>query len=277
MDTNAHIYPTGFLKMHGAGNDFVILDARGMADPMTPRFAQAIGDRHTGVGYDQLAVVLDGSDGADADIVFYNSDGSTAGACGNATRCVARLLFEEGSAPALALRTERGLLRAVIEEGRISVNMGLPALEWADVPLAQAQDTTVLPIEGGPGAVGMGNPHMVFAVDDAEAVALTKRGPALEHHPLFPARTNVEFCQIIAPDHIRMRVWERGTGVTLACGSGACAAVVALHRQGRMDRCATISADGGQLFVDWREDGVWLSGPTAKVFEGRFDPAFFAL
>lgn len=263
-----------FLKMHGLGNDFVVVDARGGRDPVTPALARALGDRRRGVGFDQLAVIRDGH-GADATIDFWNADGSAAAACGNATRCVARVLMDETGAPALDLRTGRGVLRAEdAGGGLIRVNMGPPQLTWNEVPLAQPVDLDALPIEGRPGAVGMGNPHCVFVVDDAEAVDLDAVGPRIERHPLFPERTNVEFVHVIDRHAIRMRVWERGGMVTLACGSGACAAAVVTARRGLTGRRVEVRLDGGPLGIDWREDGVWMTGPTALVFEGRLAPGF---
>jgi diaminopimelate epimerase len=267
-----------FVKMHGAGNDFVVIDSRGKGGPMmTAALAQAIGDRHRGVGYDQLAELhCGGLPGLKLD--FWNSDGSRAGACGNATRCVADMVLSETGADAVVLKTARGALQALRgADGLVSVNMGLPLLDWQQVPLAGEVDLTALPLEGAPLAVGMGNPHCVFPVADAEAVDLLTLGPRFENDPLFPEKTNVEFISLIAPDHLRMRVWERGTGVTLACGSGACAAAVAAHRRGLTGRRVVIDVDGGQLVADWREDGVWLTGPVAYVFEGRLTPAMMAL
>ncbi len=264
-----------FMKWHGAGNDFVIIDSRGGPARMRPALARALGDRHRGVGFDQLAEIRD-SDSADIDLDFWNADGSRAGACGNATRCVAQYLMAQTGRDRLRIRTERGLLLALREGGRVWVNMGPPQLDWNEVPLARPADTDALPIEGTPAAVGMGNPHMVFLVEDAGAVDLTARGPALEHHPLFPQRTNVEFAHLAGPDRLRLRVWERGTGVTLACGSGACATAVAAARRGLTGRRVVIEADGGTLEVDWRDDGVWLSGPTAHVFDAALTPAFLA-
>ena len=262
--------------MHGLGNDFVIVDARGRANPVTPQIAAAIGNRHLGVGFDQLAVILDGIEGANARIEFYNADGSIAGACGNATRCVARILFEEGTASPLTLRTRRGVLSAeALDGGLIRVNMGQPQLDWQEIPLAKEVDTKHLPILGHPGAVGMGNPHLVFAVDNVEGIDLLTLGPEYEEHPLFPYNTNVEFCQVLDRETIRMRVWERGTGVTLACGSGACAAAVALHRKGLTERAITIHLDGGDLLIDWREDGVYMTGGTTHVFTAEFAPEAF--
>lgn len=257
-----------FVKMHGAGNDFVIIDSRQGPARMRPALVRAIGDRHRGVGFDQLAELRAGEGGADLLLDFWNSDGSRAGACGNATRCVADRVMRERSADALTIRTARGVLRAERRGGQVWVNMGPPLLNWSDVPLAGPADTLSLPIAGAPAAVGMGNPHCVFFTPDAEAVALTERGPKIEHHPLFPQATNVEFVSLLAPDRLRMRVWERGAGVTLACGSGACAVAVAAVRRLITGRQVDIVADGGLLQVDWRDDGVWLTGPVATVFEG---------
>jgi diaminopimelate epimerase len=265
-----------FLKMHGIGNDFVVLDARGGGAPVTPALARALGDRHRGVGFDQLAVIRDG-DGVAAAVDFWNADGSEADACGNATRCVARVLMEETGAAALELRTGRGVLRA--EEagaGLIRVNMGHPQQTWETVPLARPADLDALPIDGNPGAVGMGNPHCVFVVPDAAAVDVPALGARMEHHPLFPQRTNVEFVQVIDRATLRMRVWERGGMVTLACGSGACAAVVVTARRGLTGRRVTVRLDGGELGIDWRDDGVWMTGPTTRVFEGRLTADFLA-
>ncbi len=264
-----------FMKWHGAGNDFVIVDSRSHGPRMNARLAAALGDRHKGVGFDQLAEIRD-SDAADIALDFWNADGSRAGACGNATRCVARYMMDLTGQSSLTIRTRRGLLQATDENGAVWVNMGAPQLDWREVPLAGPADLAALPIEGAPAAVGMGNPHMVFVVGDAEAEDLAGRGPALEHHPLFPEATNVEFVSLAGPDRLRMRVWERGTGITLACGSGACASAVVAAQRGLTGRRVSIEADGGRLEVDWRADGVWLSGPTAHVFDAALTPAFLA-
>jgi diaminopimelate epimerase len=228
------------------------------------------------VGFDQLAEIRDAA-GADFALDFWNSDGSRAGACGNATRCVADRVMTETGRAAVALQTERGDLRAVrLADGRVCVNMGPPELGWAEVPLARAVDPLHLPLAGDPVAVGMGNPHCVFFVPDADAVDLAAVGPGWEHDPLYPARTNVEFASLAGPDRLRLRVWERGTGITLACGSGACAAAVAAHRRGLTGRRVTLQMDGGVLEADWRADGVWLTGPVAHVFDGWLSPAFLA-
>ena len=270
-----------FLKMHGLGNDFVIIDARGTENPVTPALARALGDRHRGVGFDQLAVIgeaEEGADDADARLTFWNADGTEAGACGNATRCVAHLLMAETGADRLAMLTANGRLAAErLSDGRVRVDMGLARTDWREIPLAREFDTVSLPLPGGPGAVSMGNPHCVLFVDDAESVPLAEYGPEWEHHALFPERTNVGFAQVLSRDAIRLRVWERGAGITLACGSGACAAVVAGVRKGKLDRGVTVHLDGGPLEVEYREDGhVLMTGPVAHVFEGRLSPAFLA-
>ncbi len=254
------------MKMHGLGNDFVVIDTRGTDLAVTSADAVAIGDRHRGVGFDQLAVI---SEGQDLDLLFYNSDGSTSAACGNATRCIARYEMDRTGRDALTITTERGTLYAVdAGQGLTSVNMGQPQLEWQDVPLSHAMDTLELPIEGAPTATGMGNPHCTFFVDDADAIDLAARGAEIEHHPLYPQRTNVQFANLIGPDHLRMRVWERGVGITLASGSSSCATAVAAARRGLTGRKVRIDLDGGTIHVDWRADGVWMTGPTAHVFDG---------
>ena len=263
-----------FLKMHGLGNDFVVIDARAGGAPMTPALARALGDRHRGAGFDQLAVVRAGCD-VDAEIEFWNADGTPADACGNATRCVARLLMAETGARAVDLRTGRGVLRAEDAGGGLTrVNMGPPQLAWDEVPLARPIPLDPLPLPGEPAAVGMGNPHCVFVVPDAEVVDLAALGERFERDALFPEGTNVEFVHVIDRETIRMRVWERGGMITLACGSGACAAAVVTAARGLTGRQVTVRLDGGDLGIDWREDGVWMTGPTTLVFEGELSPGF---
>lgn len=265
-----------FMKMHGAGNDFVIIDSRGRDVVTTAALAAALGDRHRGVGFDQLAEIRDAA-GADYALDFWNSDGSRAGACGNASRCVADHVMAGLGRDRVSFTTERGTLAAVRRaDGLVSVNMGAPLLDWEGVPLAEPADLLHLPIQGDPAAVGMGNPHCVFFVADAEAVDLAAQGAAMEHHPLFPEATNVEYASVTGPDRLRMRVWERGAGITLACGSGACATAVAAHRRGLTGRKVTLDLDGGTLEIDWRADGVWMAGPTAHVFDGVLTPAFLS-
>ncbi|WP_298437357.1 diaminopimelate epimerase [uncultured Jannaschia sp.] len=260
--------PSGlpFMKMHGLGNDFVVIDGRD-GHAVDADLARAMGDRHRGVGFDQLALIGDGTD-ADVELTFWNADGSTAGACGNATRCIAAHELAARGRDTMTLRTERGRLDARATPDGVSVNMGAPLLDWREVPLARDVDTLHLPIDGVPVATGMGNPHCTFFVDDAEAVDLAAFGSAHEHHPLFPERTNVQLAHLVGPDHLRMRVWERGVGVTLASGSSSCAVAVAAARRGLTGRAVRIDLDGGTLMVDWRADGVWMTGPTAHVFDG---------
>lgn len=261
------------MKMHGLGNDFVVVDARAQAIDVPARLAQAIGHRHFGVGFDQLAIIGPGT--GDAHLTFLNSDGSASAACGNATRCIARFLMNETGKDDLHLTTDRGDLAARdAGNGLTAVNMGAPQLTWDEIPLAEEMDTLDLPIEGGPTATGMGNPHCTFFVEDATRIPLTEFGPRYEHHPLYPERTNVQVASIIGPDHIRMRVWERGVGVTLASGSSSCATAVAAARRGLTGRKVQIDLDGGTLWIDWRDDGVWMTGPTAHVFTGVLTPEF---
>ncbi|MBL3585512.1 diaminopimelate epimerase [Rhodovulum sulfidophilum] len=265
-----------FMKMHGLGNDFVVIDRRQGGMPLSAGLVAAIADRHRGVGFDQLAVIEPAPD-ADARLVFYNADGSLSATCGNATRCIARHLIDQTGRRELTLVTERGRLSARdAGEGLTSVNMGPPILDWRGVPLADDVDLDRLPIAGEPVATGMGNPHCTFFVADAEAVDLETFGPEHEHHPLFPERTNVQVAHLAGPDRVRMRVWERGTGLTLASGSSSCAVAVAAARRGLTGRSVTILLDGGELRIDWREDGVWMTGPTAHVFDGVFTAAFLA-
>lgn len=266
-----------FRKMHGAGNDFVVIDSRGRAGAVvTPALARALGDRNRGVGFDQLAEIRD-SDQADFALDFWNNDGTRAGACGNATRCVSDLVMRGLGRDSVTLVTARGGLSAVrLADGRVSVNMGHPQRDWAEVPLAREVDVMHLPLPGDPVAVGMGNPHCVMFVADAEAVDLPALGPVYEHDPLFPQRTNVEFASLSGPDRLRMRVWERGAGITLACGSGACATAVAAHLRGLTGRHVLLDLDGGVLEIDWRANGVWMSGPVVHVFDGWLSPDYLA-
>jgi diaminopimelate epimerase len=275
---NAHLPSNGlpFLKMHGLGNDFVVIDSRGREAVTTAALARALGDRHRGVGFDQLAEIRT-DEAADIRLDFWNADGTRAGACGNATRCVADLVLHGTGQTRMTLATQRGLLHAVRRaDGLVSVNMGAPQLAWDEVPLAAPVDPLHLPLPGDPVAVGMGNPHCVIFLADADMADVAGDGARLERDPLFPQGTNVEFASLTAPDRIRMRVWERGTGITLACGSGACATAVAAHLRGLTGRQVILELDGGTLEIDWRADGVWMTGPTAHVFDGWLTPAFLA-
>ena len=262
-----------FMKMHGLGNDFVIVDSRGHGPVISAEIARGLGNRHLGVGFDQLAVISD-SPQADVALTFFNADGSTAGACGNATRCVAQYEMQRLGRKTLSLITERGVLQACQEGALVSVNMGHPMLMWDEVPLAREMETLHLPLEGRPTATGMGNPHCTFFVEDAEAVDLAQLGPRFEHDPLFPERTNVQFAHVMAQNRLRMRVWERGVGVTLASGSSSCATAVAAARLGLTGRRASIKLGGGFIVIAWREDGVWLTGATMHVFDGVLTAQF---
>lgn len=270
-----YLSPTGlaFMKMHGLGNDFVVVDQRGGDRIVTPELAAALGDRNRGVGFDQLAVI--GSAEQGVTLEFFNSDGSLSAACGNATRCVGEYILSETGATTLEIKTSRGVLMAQrLQNGAVNINMGPPQLTWQEVPLARDVDLNALPLDGAPSACGMGNPHCVFFVDDVDAVDVASLGPRFEVDPLFPERANIEFVQVLDSSILRMRVWERGTGITLACGSGACAALVAAHRRGLADARATLKLDGGDLEIDWQPEGVWMSGPTAHVFDGQLTDAF---
>ena len=263
-----------FMKMHGLGNDFVVIDLRGGVQAPSVEAIRRIGDRHFGVGFDQLALISNDAEAA-ASLVFYNPDGSISAACGNATRCIARHLMDESGLSTLSLRTERGILQCeAVCADLVRVNMGLPQLDWIDVPLSEAMDTLHLPIEGDPVATGMGNPHCTFFVDSVEGVDLKSFGSRHEHHPLFPRRTNVEIVEVRSPSQIRLRIWERGTGITLASGSCSRAAAVAAARRGLTDRKGVVLVDGGRLEIDWRDDGGWMTGPTAHVFDGVFTSEF---
>lgn len=257
-----------FMKMHGLGNDFVVVDNREGGRAVSSAMAVAIADRHRGVGFDQLAVI-EPAVAADARLTFLNADGSESAACGNATRCIARFLMDESGRSELRLETLRGVLSARdVGDGLTAVNMGEPLLNWDEVPLAEKMDTLHLPIDGDPVATGMGNPHCTFFVEDAETVDLAEFGQRHERHPLYPERTNVQVASLVGPDHLRMRVWERGVGITLASGSSSCATAVAAARRGLTGREVTITLDGGQISVRWAGDGVWMTGPTAHVFDG---------
>ena len=268
-----------FLKMHGCGNDFVVFDERRESLGLTQARAAAIANRHTGVGCDQFIAMEPGTNGADVFIRIRNPDGGDAGACGNATRCVASLLAAETGARRLVIRTISGDLPAeILPDGRVTVDMGPARLGWSEIPLAHAMDTLHLMLSHGPvadpAACSMGNPHATFFVPDVGALDISSIGPALEHDKIFPDRANIGFAQILSPEKIRLRVWERGAGLTLACGSGACATAVNAHRRGLTGRRVDIVADGGTLELAWRDDGhVLMTGPVATSFSGTLDLA----
>jgi diaminopimelate epimerase len=273
-----------FLKMHGAGNDFVVLDGRIDKITMTAAQARWIADRRLGVGCDQIIIIEADDTGLaareDAFMRIVNADGSEAGACGNATRCVAALLAEESGERRISIRTVSGLLVSeILGPGLVEVDMGEPGLYWDQIPLSGPADTLHLKLAMGPvadpAACSMGNPHATFFVEDFDRLPIETIGPVLERSRNFPERANIGFARIEAADRIRLRVWERGAGLTLACGSGACAALVNAHRRGLAGRRARLILDGGELLITWREaDGhVLMEGPAVTAFAGRL-PAF---
>ncbi len=262
-----------FVKMQGAGNDFVVLDARGGPLGLAPGALPRIADRRFGIGCDQVILLEPGGD-ADVFMRIFNADGSESGACGNATRCVAALLAQESGARWVQVRTLSGVLAAEIcGPGLVEVDMGPPGLDWGEVPLSGPADTIRLnlamgPVDG-PAACSMGNPHATFFVEDVAGVQPEVLGPMLERHRMFPERANIGFAQVLGPARLRLRVWERGAGLTLACGSGACAAVVNAARRGLTGRVATVVMDGGELLINWAEDGrVRMRGPAETCFTG---------
>jgi diaminopimelate epimerase len=268
-----------YFKMNGCGNDFVIIDARSRGSlPLSNVQARAIADRDTGIGCDQV-IAIERSIRGDAYMRIWNADGGEVDACGNATRCVAWLLMEEGGAPSRRIETPAGMLYAErAGDQLITVDMGSPLLRWEEIPLARAMETTRLDFSAGalaqPGAVNMGNPHVVFFVEDVGAVPLAKLGPEIERDSLFPQGVNVGVAEVRSPAQIRLRVWERGTGITRACGTGACAAVVAAHRQGLSGRSVEVLVDGGSLGIEWRagDDRVLMTGPVEVESSGELRP-----
>ena len=265
-----------FVKMNGLGNDFVVVESGSEPFRPTAEEVRAIADRDHGVGCDQL-IAIEPSRRGHAFMRFWNADGGEVGACGNGTRCAGWLVMQASGRTSVDLETAAGLLR-VRDAGpeRVTVDMGPPGLDWKDIPLSRPMDTNQVDLNvqadwPPPGCVSMGNPHVVFFVPDADTAPVRRIGPMVERHALFPERVNVGFAQIVARDRIRLRVWERGAGLTLACGTGACAALVASRRRGLTDDKATIVMDGGELVIHWRpEDGhVLMTGPIMVEFTGR--------
>ncbi len=279
-----------FRKMNGLGNDFVVLDARACAIPMSAAAARAIGDRDAGIGCDQIIVLRPGGmEGVDAFMEIWNRDGSCVSACGNATRCVADILMRESGRKTATIRTNAGLLPAGRrEDGLIEVDMGMPKFHWQDIPLAEEfRDTRGIELQVGPidnpvlhtpAVVNVGNPHAIFWVDDLEITDLSRTGPLLENHPIFPEGANISLCKVEGPEHLSLKVWERGTGLTKACGTAACAATVCAARKGLSRRAVRVSLPGGDLFVRWREedDHILMAGPVEYEFEGTLPAAIFA-
>jgi diaminopimelate epimerase len=276
-----------FRKMNGLGNDFVVLDARVRALPLAADALRAIADRKEGIGCDQI-IALEPSQHADVFMRIWNADGGEVGACGNAARCVAALVAKEQGREGVSIETESAVLGATVNrDGSVTIDMGGPRFAWNEIPLAEPfHDTRRIELQVGPiddpvlhspSVVNVGNPHALFFVDDVAAHDLAKFGPMLEHHPLFPERANISLVQVLAPDHLKVRTWERGAGLTRACGTAACAAAVAAARRGLSDRKVKISLPGGDLLIEWREgDGhILMTGPYALDFEGTLPAALF--
>lgn len=279
-----------FAKMNGIGNEIVVLDLRQSGAAITAEDARAIASPN-GVPYDQLMVLQPPrAAGTEAFVRIYNNDGSEAAACGNGMRCVARQTFAATGQSALTFETRAGLINCWqgSEPTLYTVDMGPPRLGWKDIPLAEEfRDTRYIELQIGPidkpvlhspSVVSMGNPHAIFWVDDIHAYDLARLGPLLENHPIFPERANITLAHIVDRDHIEMRTWERGAGLTRACGSAACATAVAAARLKRTGRVVQMTLPGGELTIEWRErdDHVLMTGPAAFEYEGRFDPALFA-
>jgi len=278
-----------FVKMNGIGNEIVVVDLRLKAAAIAPEEARAAAKAEGGAPYDQLmALYPPRTPGTDAFIRIYNNDGSESGACGNGIRCVADLIAKESGKTALTFETTAGILNCWKgTDGMFTVDMGPPRFKWNEIPLAEEfRDTRAIELQIGPiekpvlhspSVVNMGNPHAIFWVDDAEAYNLHKFGPLLENHPIFPERANITLAQILSRDHIVIRTWERGAGLTKACGSAACAAAVAAARLKRTERNVKVTLPGGNLTIDWRksDDHVLMTGPVEFEFAGKFDPALF--
>ncbi|HLX14424.1 MAG TPA: diaminopimelate epimerase [Bradyrhizobium sp.] len=277
-----------FAKMNGIGNEIVVVDLRDKAAVVTSDEARAVASPK-GVHYDQLMVLQPPRlAGTEAFIRIYNNDGSEAAACGNGMRCVARRLFEASGQTQATFETKAGLLNCWRSGDLYTVDMGPPKFGWQDIPLAEEfRDTRYIELQIGPidapvlhspSAVSMGNPHAIFWVADVDAYDLSRFGPLLENHPIFPERANITLAHVVDRDHITIRTWERGAGLTKACGSAACATAVAAARLKRTNRTVQIALPGGELGIEWRErdDHVLMTGPATFEYEGRFDPALFA-
>ena len=263
-----------FLKMHGLGNDFVIIDSRHKRINLPVNLIRKLGDRNFGVGFDQLGIIQN-SEVSDAHLTFFNSDGSISATCGNATRCIANFLMLETKKDKVDLSTDHISLQATREiDGSVSVNMGLPDIHWQKIPLLKEVDTLFLPIPGQPTATSIGNPHCSFFVDNLDQVKIEAEGAKIENHPLFPQKTNVQFVSVVSQDRLRVRVWERGVGVTKASGSSACAVVAASVRRKITGNQVHVDLDGGTLVVNYKDNGIWMNGPTMHVFDGQLNTQF---
>lgn len=266
---------TPFLKMHGTGNDFVVLDARTRGLSIDAAAAKHLSDRHFGIGCDQL-LLLEKSDAADVRMRIFNADGSEISTCGNASRCVADFIMRESGASKASIETSAGIVTGVRDGELIKVNMGTPKFGWAEIPLSESRNTEHLGLQEGllmdPVAVNMGNPHAIFFVRDLYHIKMGEWGPKLENNPLFPQRANISAVQVLSPERVKMLVWERGAGLTMACGSAACAAVVAGTLREVTIRKIDVELPGGTLQVEWTHDGdVLMSGPVAYVYTGEIE------
>ncbi len=272
-----------FRKMNGLGNDFVVLDGRAHPVSLGAEDARRIGDRKSGIGCDQV-IVVEPSQSADVFMRIFNADGSEVSACGNATRCIALFLSEESGRPEVSVETSAGLLKAKVDGAdSITIDMGKPRFGWSDIPLAEPfEDTTGIELQIGPidapvlhtpSVVNVGNPHAIFWVDDVNAHDLERFGPLLENHPIFPERANISLAEVRSRNELKLRTWERGAGLTRACGTAACAAAVAAARKGLTDRKVAVELPGGTLFIEWAEnDHILMRGPAELEFEGTLSP-----
>ena len=273
-----------FRKMNGLGNDFVVIDARTRRWPITPDLARHIADRASGIGCDSV-IVLEPSSRAEVAMRILNADGSESGACGNATRCIAWLVSQETGVTTPTIETKAGILRTSVgADGNVTVDMGRPRFRWDEIPLSEPfHDTRQIELQIGPidkpllhspSVVNVGNPHCVFWVTDVNAHKLERFGPILENHPRFPERANISLAQVTSPTSITLRVWERGVGITKACGTAACAAAVCAARKGLTERSVTVTLPGGPLHIEWRaaDDHILMTGPTCLDYTGAFDP-----
>ena len=275
-----------FRKMNGLGNDFVVLDLRREPLALTDALARAFANRETGIGCDQLITIEEPRRGGDAFMGIRNNDGGVVEACGNAARCIGRLILEETGKERVVIETLSGdTIASRAGGGDITVDMGEPRLAWNEIPLSEEfRDTRAIELEVGPlgnpvmhspGVVNVGNPHAIFFVEDVDAIELGRIGPMLEHHPLFPERANISVAQILSPTHIKLRTWERGAGLTRACGTAACAATVAAVRRRKTERKVTVSLPGGDLTIEWREadNHIYMTGAATFDYDGTLDPA----
>ena len=277
MSNLIHKFKIPFIKMHGLGNDFVIIDCRRNNYRFNVNQIILLGDRNLGIGFDQFVLIYKSNkNNVHAFLKFWNSDGSISSTCGNATRCVADIIMNETGLDRINISTSAEIINCIkLKNGKISTNMGIPKINWKEIPLSKECDTASLPIEGNPVATSMGNPHCTFFVDNLSNFSISEIGKKTEIHPLFPKRTNVQIAQVIGLETIKVKVWERGSGETLASGSSACAVTFAARRLNLIKDSDKIILDGGFVNVQCRNDGMWLSGNIKYVFSGEISSSFF--